>query len=151
VVEAAPDGVDEPVEVVGAEGPLPKNGFGDTGRHLGSVAQALQQRGQLEVAVLGAAPQLAAHGLRDVLPERRAGGEVDQEEVPALLLDDPPDAAEQVGLADALLPLQREPDGAGPPALPGVEDAGADAVFRPRVQSLHVGGRGLPDVVRRLR
>ncbi len=107
--------------------------------HLRSGAQLPEEEGELKLTVVVGPAQFAAHGLGDVVPERLARAEFDQEEVPAFALHGAARGAQQVGLSNALLPLQHQATGTRPGTGFRVQHTGVNLPLHREVQTIHVG------------
>src|SRR5690606_34116071 len=112
------------------------------------LAEPAQERGELPFPRLGAvAPEALQHRLRHGLPEVVPVVGVDQEEVAPCRLHPLADQPQQVGLASALLALDRHPDRAPPGAAQGVVHARGHVAHHVVVQFVHMVRWGAPDVL----
>ena len=114
---------DEDLEGLGGRWHLPGDLGAEVPRKPDAIRQPGQQGGQLVAAAVGERQQLLYDGAEHLLPEGLGEQVADQEEVAAGALRLRPGPAEQVGLADAALPLDDDaerPGGVGP----GLADPG---------------------------
>ena len=129
---------------------LPRHGVADTRLKADPVREGGQQGAELVAAAVGQRQQLLDDAAEQLLPERLGRQVADQEEIAAGPLHLLPGPAEQVGLADAALPLDHDAQGVRG-AGGRFADGPGDVLRYLGVQAVDVERGGCPDVVQRAR